>query len=338
MPAINKKNVGVTGFGLMGFTWRPTQTPDEQAFAALKEALKHSANFWNAGEFYGTPTPTLNLELLNRYFQKYPEDADKVVLSIKGGINLETFSPDGSKEGIARSIGNIIKHLGTTKRIDIFECARVDKSTPIEETIGYLAEYVKDGTIGGIGLSEVSAATIRRAATVHPIAAVELELSLWSTGPLDNGAAKACAELGIPIVAYSPLGRGLLTGQIKKLDDLPADDRRRTFDRFQPDTFAANLAILDAIEAFAANASKRSGRTVTTGQLALAWVRAISEAPGLPVVIPIPGATTAARVEENTANPYRLSVEEKKELDGVLAKFDVKGGRYNQHVAHTLEG
>jgi pyridoxine 4-dehydrogenase len=132
------------------------------------------------------------------------------VLSIKGGVVPGDMRPDGSKEGIQRTVENTLKLLDGKKSLDLFEMARVDQTTPIEETIGYLAEYVKSGKLGGISLSEVNAKTIRKAHAVHPISAVEVEFSLFATDILTNGVAETCAELGIPIVAYSPLGRGFL--------------------------------------------------------------------------------------------------------------------------------
>lgn len=216
----------------------------------MKTALEQGASFWNGGEFYGTPEHN-SLHLLNRYFTKYPADAEKVVLSIKGGINLETLKPDGSREGVRRSIDNILKLLDGKKTLDIFECARIDFETPIETTVGAIAEYVKEGKIKGISLSEVGAETIRRAHKVHPICAVEVELSLWSTDTLENGIAATCAELGIPIVAYSPLGRGFLTGEIKSLNDIPDGDFRKTMPRFQPDAFEKNLEMVEELQKLA---------------------------------------------------------------------------------------
>jgi pyridoxine 4-dehydrogenase len=175
----------------------------------MRTAISLGATAWNGGEFYGTPDNN-SLHLLNEYFTKYPGDAEKVSLSIKGGAKPGSLDPDGSRENIQRTVNDSLKILDGKKFIDLFECARVDPKVPVEETIGYLAEFVKAGKIGGIGLSEVSAKTIRRAHKVHPIAAVELELSLFATEPLENGVAETCAELGIPIVAYSPLGRGFL--------------------------------------------------------------------------------------------------------------------------------
>jgi pyridoxine 4-dehydrogenase len=179
----------------------------------MRTALSLGANNWNGGELYGTPERN-SLHLLNEYFTKYPGDAEKVVLSIKGGLVPGTFKPDGSKEGVQRTLDECLKVLDGKKSLDLFEYARVDPNTPIKETIGYIAEYVKAGKLGGISLSEVGAASIREAHSVHPIAAVEVEFSLWALDILENGVAATCAELGIPIVAYSPLGRGFLVSML----------------------------------------------------------------------------------------------------------------------------
>jgi pyridoxine 4-dehydrogenase len=177
---------------------------------AMRESLAQGANFWNGGEFYGTKERN-SLHLLNEYFTKYPEDSEKVVLSMKGALDPDNIANiTGDREGIRRSIDECLKLLDGKKFLDIFEQARVDPKVPIETSINAIAEYVKEGKVGGIGLSEVSASTIRRAAKVHPIAAVEVEFSLWATDILHNGVAAACAENNIPIVAYSPLGRGFL--------------------------------------------------------------------------------------------------------------------------------
>ncbi len=175
----------------------------------MRAALKSGCNFWNGGDFYGTPTYN-SLVLLERYFEKYPEDADKVVLSVKGAVNAETRSPDGSPEGVRRSVDGILKQLKGRKKLDIFECARRDPNTPLAVTFGVLQkEYIDTGKLGGISLSEVSAATIHEAAKIAKIVAVEVELSLWTTDVLNNGVAAACAEHDIPLVAYSPVGRGV---------------------------------------------------------------------------------------------------------------------------------
>ncbi len=165
----------------------------------MRAALEGGCNLWNGGEIYGPPERN-SLVLLNKYYSKYPEDASKVVLNIKGGLGAD-FSPDGSPEGVRRSVENCLKQLGSTGKIDMFECARKDPKTPIEVTMKALDELVKEGKIGGIALSEVNANTIREAAKMTKIAAVEVELSLFSTAILTNGVAKACAELKIPILA-----------------------------------------------------------------------------------------------------------------------------------------
>lgn len=190
-------------------TWRAKLPPKPQAFAAMQAALRLGSNFWNGGELYGTPEHN-SLHLLNEYFTKYPNDAERVVLSIKGGFKPGKMEPDGSEAGIQRSIEECLRVLDGKKHLDLFESARVDPKVPIEKTIGAIAKYVSEGKVGGISLSEVNAESIRRAHKVHPISAVEVEFSLWATDILSNGIAQTCAELKIPIVAYSPLGRGFL--------------------------------------------------------------------------------------------------------------------------------
>jgi pyridoxine 4-dehydrogenase len=295
----------------------------------MKTALAHGANFWNAGEFYGPPDAN-SCQLLKAYFEKYPEDADKVVLSIKGGLDVATLQADGSEEGVRRSVENTLKMLGGAKKVDIFECARVDPKVPIEDTMRFLGKLVEEGKIGSIGLSEVNAQTIRKAAAVTKIAGVEVELSMWETNCIDNGVAKTCAELGIPLIAYSPLGRGFLTGQIKKREDMPQVDMRRHFPRFSEENFPKNIELVNKLEVI----SKTKGCTMP--QLALAWVRQLGKRPGMPTIIPIPGATTEERVNENFAH-ISLTDAEMKELDDVLSSFQVAGHRYPEAALSTLE-
>ncbi|TQN72760.1 Pyridoxal reductase [Colletotrichum shisoi] len=321
MPQLNGQEVGNIGYGLMGLTWRPQPCSEEQAFEAMRAALENGNNFWNGGEFYGTPEYNSSV-LLERYFAKFPEDADKVVLSMKGGVNLKNLHPDGSPKGVRRSLDNITNQLKGRKKVDMFECARRDKNTPLEVTFGVIQkEYIDTGKVGGICLSEVSAATIHEAVKHAKIVGVEVELSLFSTEILTNGVAAACAQYGIPIIAYSPVGRGMLTGQVKTLDDIPHGDMRRHMPRFQPDTFGINIKLVEQVETLA----RKKG--VTPAQLAISWTVALSRRPGTPVIIPIPGATTADRVNEN-AKLVELTDEEMAEIDATLAKFEVVGGRY----------
>ena len=165
----------------------------------MRAAIASNCNLWNGGEFYGLPEHN-SLTLLKKYYAKYPEDADKVVLNIKGATRTG-LQPDGSPEFVKESVNHCLEMLGGKGRIDMFECARRDPDTPLAKTLGALAELVGEGKIGGVALSEVNADTIREAAQITKIVAVEVELSLWSTDPLTNGIAKTCAELKIPIIA-----------------------------------------------------------------------------------------------------------------------------------------
>lgn len=318
-----------TGYGLMGLTWRANPPSQEQAFEAMKTTLQSGANFWNAGEIYGTPERN-SLHLLAEYFTKYPSDASKVVLSIKGGLKRGEMAPDGSPENTRRSIDECLRVLDGKKKLDIWEAARVDPNTPIEITMRTANEYVKAGKLGGICLSECSADTIRRAAKEVKVAGVEVEFSLWETTILENGVAQTCAELDIPIIAYSPLGRGFLTGQIRKLEDIPEGDLRRHFPRFQPENFERNLKLVHELETLA----ERKG--CKPGQIGLAWVRAQGRKPGMPLIIPIPGASMAERVKENLVE-VDLSENDLKEIDGLLASVEIVGDRYpNQGSALTF--
>jgi aryl-alcohol dehydrogenase-like predicted oxidoreductase len=176
----------------------------------MRAAVANGSLAFNGGEIYGTAERN-SLHLLSEYFTKYPEDADKVVLSIKGGCIPGTHAePDGSRKNVSRSIDECLKVLDGKKFLDLFEVARLDPKVSVEETINTIVEYIKAGKVGGLSLSEVNANTIRKIHAIHPVAAVEAEFSLWSTNILENGVAETCGELGIPIVAYSPLGRGFL--------------------------------------------------------------------------------------------------------------------------------
>ncbi|KAI6351818.1 hypothetical protein MCOR25_009728 [Pyricularia grisea] len=328
MPQFKGKEVGPIGYGLMGLTWRVKPCPEEQAFAAMREALERGCNLWNGGEFYGTPEYNSPV-LLERYFAKYPEDAEKVVFSLKAGVDVKTLHPDGSPASVGRSIDTCNKVINGRKKIDTFECARRDPKVPLTETFGALEEHVKKGDIGGISLSEVSAATIHEAVKITKIDSVEVELSLWNPDVLHNGIAAACAQYNIPILAYSPIGRGFLTGEIKSFDDIPEGDFRRSLPRFQPENFEHNLKLVDAIKEMA------SKKGCTPAQLAINWVRSLSQRNGLPVIIPIPGATTVERVKENSTI-IDLSDEEMTEIQNMISKYEIKGGRYAD--GHPING
>ncbi|KAL8734395.1 MAG: hypothetical protein Q9166_001593 [cf. Caloplaca sp. 2 TL-2023] len=323
MVFINGKDVGQTGYGMMNLTWRTTPIPDTQAFSTLNAALDTNTTMWNGGEIYGPPHAN-SLHLLARYFATHPSAASRVFLSIKGGCSPNNpMSVDGSRKNIRRSIDECLSILSTSpkKTIDIFEPARLDPKVPLEETINAIAEYVKEGKVGGIGLSEVNAETIRKAHAIHPIAAVEVELSIHSPDILTNGVATTCGELGIPIIAYSPLGRGLLTSQLNTVTDIDKDDIRHFLPRFAPGALEANAKVAVELKKVA----EKKG--VTAAQVALGWVRGWSAREGVGEVVPIPGATTGERVREN-AEGVVLSGEEWEAVEGIRKQMEVVGGRY----------
>ncbi|KAK3329658.1 NADP-dependent oxidoreductase domain-containing protein [Apodospora peruviana] len=320
--------LGLLGFGIFGTQWRPEKISDEEIFAAIKAALAAGCNYFNAAEFYGTPDNN-TLTILSRYYVKYPEDVDKILLNVKGCFH-DRSRPDSSPEGVKSSVENCVRMIGGKGRIDQFEPARKDPNVDIEVTVAALNEQVQIGNIGGIALSEVSAQTIRRAAKVARIEAVEIELSLWSTEPLENGVVQACAELDIPIIAYSPLGRGMLAGQFRSYADLPANDPRRMLPRFQPDAFEANLRLVKEVEKLAAK------KGCTPGQISINWILAISRRPGMPRIIPIPGSTNIKRIRENAVE-IELTEEDMAEIDGILKEFTPVGDRYHKSLMALLD-
>ncbi|EEB06502.1 pyridoxal reductase [Schizosaccharomyces japonicus yFS275] len=327
---VNGKEIGTFGLGLMGLTWRQNVIPDEQAFELLNYAISRGVNFWNAGEFYGIDPIEANLDLLARYFTKYPENADKVFISVKGATDPQTLGPCGDRASVTKSVNNVLKHLRGVKKLDLFECARVDARVPIEETMQVLKEFVDEGKIGCIGLSEASASSIRKANSILPIAMVETEYSMWSLDIEQNGILKACAELNIPIVAYSPFASGFLTGTIKTEEDLKraAESQNKTMlDRFKPENFRKNKVCLDALEALAASFS------MTLSQLALSFVLSNKEA----AFVPIPGCTTAARLKSNLDTlDHLLSEEQYQKVRDTLDQHPIHGKRYNEQLDKYL--
>lgn len=333
------KQIGDIGYGLMresilpvstttatntraGFTWHDKPKPYPDAIAAMRKALDSGSNFWNGGNFYGPPDAS-SLQLLAAYFKQYPEDAQKVVISIKGGHT--PTGVNGSPEFIKNDIQETIDRLGGTKSLDIYECARIDPKTPVEQTIGAIAEFVKAGKLGGISMSECGAESIRRGNSVHPISAVEVEFSLFSPDILTNGVGKTCGELGIPIIAYSPFSRGLLTGSVTSHDQL--DPNRSAYPRMQPEALKENLKLVNEVQKLA------DKKGVTVGQMSLAWIKWHSERNGMPTIIPIPGGSTVKQVEENF-KVVDLTDAEGEELDQVRKTVEVVGRRYPEgHAA-----
>ncbi|ODV86183.1 hypothetical protein CANARDRAFT_27444 [[Candida] arabinofermentans NRRL YB-2248] len=323
---------GATGYGLMSLTWRPHPIPYPQAFEAINNAIADGITFLNAGEFYGMqPAVNGNLLLLKAYFEKYPENRSKVVVSVKGSVG-PNLVPDNGPENLTKSINHICSYF-PGEYIDIFEPARMDGKTPVEDVIKTIIPFIEAGKVGGISLSEVNAQTIERAAKVYPISCVEVEFSLWETAILTNGVADVCKKYDIPIAAYSPLGRGFLTGQIKSTADVPEGDIRHHFDKFtNAEHLAHNFKLVEYLTEFA----KTKG--CTPAQLALSWIRKYSEHDGnLPRIIPIPSSSTKERNHENNTD-IELTEKEFEEVNKEVTKFETKGYRYNAMTEKFLNG
>ncbi|KAH9950693.1 aldo/keto reductase [Amylocystis lapponica] len=312
--------------GLMMMTWLKkdgdTTLSDEVGFASIKagcDQLPPGVRMLiNGGEFYGPNCSPANLEFLARFFTKYPEYVDKTFLSIKGGLKARSFTPDSSPENLKRSVDLVNTTLRGTKKVDLFECARVDPDVAVEDAIRTLAGFVKEGKISHIGMSECSATSLRRGNSVHPISIVEIEVSPWSYEEETRKVIATAQELGITVAAYSPLGRGFFTGAIKSVDDFPDNDRRRGLSRFQEENLRHNLALAEALRTIAER------KQITPAQLSLAWVASLG-----PHVIPLPGSSHKKRTLENlAAADIALTDAEIAEIAEILDKHTVKGGRY----------
>ncbi|KAI0143719.1 Aldo/keto reductase [Xylariaceae sp. FL1272] len=315
------KHITQNGLGLSRLVIPPLSVTAEEAIQVLKAALQAGVHVWNAADFYGTPEYN-SLHLMNLYFTKYPEDANRVLLMVKGGIkDMKTYSVDCSAEGMRRSFESVNKILDGKKTIDVFGPARIDPKVPIEDTIKGLLALKNEGKIGGIQLSEVNADTIKRASKVAKIDMVEQEVSLWATAIFDNGVAQTCAELQIPIVAHTPLGGGMLTGKYKSTDDLEPNNHHRHFPRYQGENFKKNLDLVEKVKELA----ETKGCNAT--QLALSWIKTQSRRPNMPFFIPIAGSTSQTRVAEN-ATQVELMDADLNAIDDILANFEVSGTRY----------
>jgi aryl-alcohol dehydrogenase-like predicted oxidoreductase len=288
---------------------------DAESLATLERALDLGITFLDTAEAYG---PYTNEELVGRFLKGRRQ---KVELATKFGIvrdpnDASKVSFDGSPANVRRSIEGSLRRLQTDV-IDLYYLHRVDPKTPIEETVGAMAQLVKDGKVRHLGLSEASAETLRRAHEVHPIAALQTEYSLWSREP-EDGIVAAARSLGVGFVAYSPLGRGFLTGQFKRFEDLAPDDYRRQSPRFQGDNFQKNLDLVRHLEALAAE------KRCKASQLALAWVLAQGED-----IVPIPGTKRRAYLEENAgALAVSLSARERAAIDALMPSGAAAGPRY----------
>ena len=316
------------GLGCMGMSFGYGGQPEAEAIATLRRAVELGVTFFDTAEVYG---PYENEILLGKALKPV---RDKVTIATKFGFKIldegtgtdRMAGVDSRPEHVKAVAEASLKRLNTDV-IDLYYQHRVDPNVPIEDTVGAMAELVREGKVRALGLSEASAATIRRAHAVHPIAAVQSEYSLWSRDPEDEILA-VCRELGVGFVPYSPLGRGLLTGTIAKPDALGADDWRLTLPRFQAEAMEANNAVIAMLEKMAA------GKGVTTAQLALAWVLHQGD-----FIVPIPGVRKVKNLEDNAgAVDVVLTPKELAAIAAAVPKEAVIGKRYTEEGFKLVNG
>ncbi len=328
---IGEKLVGEIGLGCMGMSFAYSGGSEAESVQVLHRALELGSNFWDTADMYGAgKNETLLSQVLkdrrSEVFlaSKFANVYDRTLTSHQDQVEKGVpYIVDGTRAYIRKCIDLSLQRLGV-EQIDLYYQHRVDPRTPIEETVGAMAELVKEGKVKYLGLSEASEATVRRAHAIHPITAVQSEFSLW-TRDYEATVIPACKELGIAFVPYSPLGRGFLTGEIKKFEDLAADDWRRNNPRFIGENFDLNLKIVEIVK------SVSDRHEVNPGQVALAWVLAQGDH-----LVPIPGTKRVKYLEENVAASDLVLSE--KDLEELSAIQPPQGDRYPAAAMAVLEG
>ena len=312
--------VSAIGLGVMGMSEFYGPADERENRLTLERALRLGVTFWDTADVYGCGAN----ERLVGTFLRHTGERDRITLATKFGILRDhrgrPVGVSGAPDYVGRACEASLQRL-ETDRIDLYYLHRVDPSVPIEETVGAMATLVTAGKVGALGLSEVSGDTLRRAHSIHPITAVQTEYSLWSRDPeKPDGILTTCSQLGVGFVAYSPLGRGFLSGRVKQLEDLAADDYRRTTPRFQRRNFTTNLELLGKIEAIAID------KGCSPAQLALAWLLRHDDG-----IVPIPGTKHDRYLEENVAAlDVELDRADLDRIDRAMPAGAAAGARYTE--------
>ena len=322
---LGKSNLEVSaiGFGCMGLNFSYGHSLNKaESVTLIRQAVERGENFFDTAEVYG---PFTNEEIVGEALKPVRE---QVVIATKFGFNIENGKMAGmnSRPAQIRAVAEAsLKRLGI-EVIDLFYQHRVDPNVPIEDVAGAVKELIAEGKVRHFGLSEPAAATVRRAHAVQPVTALQNEYSLWTRGPESNGIFEACEELGIGLVAYSPLGKGFLTGAISADTKLGENDFRKLLPRFTPEAMEKNQALIDLLKRIAGD------RKVTPAQIALAWILAQK-----PWIVPIPGTTKLHRLQENVAAAsVELTAGDLREIESAADQITVEGHRYPESAQRMI--